>query len=199
MSENESYTDPRIIKTHRAIREAFVDLLHEKPFAQIAVQDILERAPVNRSTFYKYYSGKSDLAGKMIADFKAEYGQYIITRFQAGSFDVFLNLMPEASDWIHSRRRLILALWKVDTRRHHLYRDMPHPAQRRPRQRLGLPGRHARHPHSRQHELLLQPRPAATPARSPPSLDGNEPAAAAVRRSGMPDWMLEPAIMQKAT
>ena len=74
MSENESYTDPRIIKTHRAIREAFVDLLHEKPFAQITVQDILERAPVNRSTFYKYYSGKSDLAGKMIADFKAKNG-----------------------------------------------------------------------------------------------------------------------------
>ena len=73
MSEVVPYVDPRIIKTHRAIREAFVELLHEKPFAQISVQDILERAPVNRSTFYKYYSGKSDLAGKMIADFKTEY------------------------------------------------------------------------------------------------------------------------------
>lgn len=124
MSKNENYTDPRIIKTHRAIRDAFVDLLNEKPFAQITVQDILERAPVNRSTFYKYYSGKSDLAGKMIADFKAEYSQFILTRFQAGRFDTFLNMMPEASDWIHSRRRLIIALWKVDTRRHHLYRDM---------------------------------------------------------------------------
>ena len=61
MSENETYTDPRIINTHRAIREAFVDLLHEKTFAQIAVQDILDRAPVNRSTFYKYYSGKGYL------------------------------------------------------------------------------------------------------------------------------------------
>ncbi|MBH5328978.1 TetR family transcriptional regulator [Eikenella sp. S3360] len=124
MTEHADYTDPRIIKTHRAIREAFIDLLHEKPFAQIAVQDILDRAPVNRSTFYKYYSGKSDLAGKMIADFKAEYGALLRTRFQVGSFDAFLNVMPEASYWIHSRRRLILALWKVDTRRHHLYRDM---------------------------------------------------------------------------
>ena len=161
MSENETYTDPRIIKTHRAIREAFVDLLHEKPFAQIAVQDILDRAPVNRSTFYKYYSGKSDLAGKMIADFKAEYSRYILTRFQAGSFDVFLNMMPEASDWIHSRRRLILALWKVDTRRHHLYRDMHKLIKQQflrfahtlpnasPRQRLGLPGRYARHHRAR--------------------------------------------------
>lgn len=101
-----------------------MDLLHEKPFAQITVQDILERAPVNRSTFYKYYSGKSDLAGKMIADFKAEYSQSILTRFQAGRFDTFLNMMSEASDWIHSRRRLIIALWKVDTCRRHLYRDM---------------------------------------------------------------------------
>ena len=124
MSEVVPYVDPRIIKTHRAIRKAFVELLHEKPFAQISVQDILERAPVNRSTFYKYYSGKSDLAGKMIADFKTEYIALLRMRFQVASFGSFLSMVPEASDWIHSRRRLILALWKVETRRHHLYRDM---------------------------------------------------------------------------
>jgi len=72
MSENETYTDPRIIKTHRAIREAFVDLLHEKPFAQITVQDILERAPVNRSTFYKYYSGKNALVQELFAEQKEQ-------------------------------------------------------------------------------------------------------------------------------
>lgn len=124
MSEVVPYVDPRIIKTHRAIREAFVELLHEKPFVQISVQDILERAPVNRSTFYKYYSGKSDLAGKMIADFKTEYIALLRMRFQVAGFGSFLSMVPEASDWIHSRRRLILALWKVETRRHHLYRDM---------------------------------------------------------------------------
>ncbi len=45
------YTDPRIIKTHRAIRNALIDVLQHKPFKDIAVQDILDAALVNRSTF----------------------------------------------------------------------------------------------------------------------------------------------------
>ena len=113
-----------ISKKRQALREAAKNLFYTQGFAAVSVEAICSAAHTSRVTFYKYYSGKSDLAGKMIADFKAEYSRYILTRFQAGSFDVFLNMMPEASDWIHSRRRLILALWKVDTRRHHLYRDM---------------------------------------------------------------------------
>ena len=69
------YTDPRIIKTHRAIRNAPIDVLQHKPFKDIAVQDILDAALVNRSTFYKYYSGKSSLASAMIAEFRQRYAR----------------------------------------------------------------------------------------------------------------------------
>ena len=115
------YTDPRIIKTHRAIRNALIDVLQHKPFKDIAVQDILDAALVNRSTFYKYYSGKSSLAAAMIAEFRQRYAEGVAERFAAADLGLFLNdNMPQ----LYQRRREVLALWQVETKRLHLYRDM---------------------------------------------------------------------------
>ncbi|WP_061363642.1 TetR/AcrR family transcriptional regulator [Necropsobacter massiliensis] len=114
--------DLRVIRTHKMIRQALINLLKEKEFEQIAVQDIVELAMVNRATFYKYYSGKSDLAGKMIADFKATYQTVLTERF-SGEKDV-QTLMNTAFPILYEQREMILALWKIETKRHHLYRDM---------------------------------------------------------------------------
>lgn len=113
--------DLRIIKTHKAIREAMVTLLHEKPYHEIYVQDILVKALVNRTTFYRHYTGKSDLAGKMIDDFKAQYIPLVRQRSESDNpTDFYRQLLPILAE----NGRLILALWKIDTPRHHLYRDM---------------------------------------------------------------------------
>lgn len=114
-------TDLRVIKTHRTIRNALIELLAEMPYDKIAVQDILDRALVNRSTFYKHYSGKSDLAGRMIKDFKAEYGALLAQRLATRDLQAML---PGASAILFEQRRTILALWKIETPRHHLYQDM---------------------------------------------------------------------------
>lgn len=42
--------------TKRAIREAFIALLNERPLDKISVVDIAERCGINRNTFYYYYS-----------------------------------------------------------------------------------------------------------------------------------------------
>ncbi|MGF6148851.1 probable dihydroxyacetone kinase regulator [Kingella potus] len=114
-------TDLRVVKTHNAIRSAFIELLQAGEYEQIAVQDIIDKALVNRNTFYKYYSGKSDLAGKMIADFKAEYAGWIAARLAGEDVQA---LIAHAAPLLFEKRRLLLALWKIDTKRHHLYADM---------------------------------------------------------------------------
>lgn len=43
------------IRSRRMIREAFVELLHEKPFEKITATDIINRSGLNRSTFYAHY------------------------------------------------------------------------------------------------------------------------------------------------
>ena len=47
--------DLRIIKTKRAIRDAFLHLCQEAPMEKIKVKDVCEHALVNKSTFYKHY------------------------------------------------------------------------------------------------------------------------------------------------
>ena len=41
--------------TKRAITEAFVEVLNEKPLAKITVSDITERCGISRNTFYYHY------------------------------------------------------------------------------------------------------------------------------------------------
>ena len=53
--------DPRVVRTRDALGDALVDLMHERPFGAITVQQVLDRAHVARSTFYAHYRGKDDL------------------------------------------------------------------------------------------------------------------------------------------
>lgn len=50
--------DPRVRRTRSLLVQAFIDLLAEKDFQAISVQDISERATVNRTTFYLHFPDK---------------------------------------------------------------------------------------------------------------------------------------------
>ena len=47
--------DRRIRKTKKAVRDALLALLDEKPLSQITIIELTERADVNRKTFYNHY------------------------------------------------------------------------------------------------------------------------------------------------
>ena len=49
---DEKKKDLRIIKTRKALYNAFEELMKSKPFEQIKVSDICNEALINRSTFY---------------------------------------------------------------------------------------------------------------------------------------------------
>jgi AcrR family transcriptional regulator len=53
--------DQRVRRTRDRLGDALVELLIQKPFDEITVQDVLERAGVGRSTFYTHYRDKNDL------------------------------------------------------------------------------------------------------------------------------------------
>lgn len=65
MSRNTPPTAPkmdrRVRRTRDALGDALVALLQEKPFDEVTVQDVLDRAGVGRSTFYVHYRDKEDL------------------------------------------------------------------------------------------------------------------------------------------
>ena len=53
--------DKRKERTRRAIQQAFVELIAERGFSDVTVQDILDRTGVGRATFYAHFHGKEDL------------------------------------------------------------------------------------------------------------------------------------------
>ncbi len=53
---------PRSHETSRAIRDAFVRLLDEKPFSEVTIREIVLVAGVGLGTFYEYFSSKDELA-----------------------------------------------------------------------------------------------------------------------------------------
>jgi AcrR family transcriptional regulator len=53
--------DRRIRRTRDKLGDALVELLVQKPFDEITVQEVLDRAGVSRSTFYTHFRDKNDL------------------------------------------------------------------------------------------------------------------------------------------
>jgi AcrR family transcriptional regulator len=61
LANSKKKEDARVRRTRDALGDALVELMQEKPFESITVQDVLDRAHVGRSTFYSHYSDKDDL------------------------------------------------------------------------------------------------------------------------------------------
>ncbi|WP_310551672.1 TetR/AcrR family transcriptional regulator [Paenibacillus glufosinatiresistens] len=59
--------DPRVLRTRRLLKQAFFELLQEREVDKITVNQLAERATINRVTFYLHYRDVPDLMDR-IAD-----------------------------------------------------------------------------------------------------------------------------------
>ncbi|MGE5375162.1 MAG: TetR/AcrR family transcriptional regulator [Bacteroidota bacterium] len=65
--------DPRVRRTRELIQRSFLDIVEEKGFNSISVQDITARAGINRATFYAHFPDKFALLDYAIGEmFRAE-------------------------------------------------------------------------------------------------------------------------------
>lgn len=60
MSDTER-VDPRVLRTKQLLFEALLELIQEKRWDKIRVQDVLDRSGISRSAFYSHYTDKYDL------------------------------------------------------------------------------------------------------------------------------------------
>jgi AcrR family transcriptional regulator len=60
--------DRRVARTRRTLKEALTDLILEKGYESVTVQDVIDRADVGRSTFYAHFVDKDDLLMAILAD-----------------------------------------------------------------------------------------------------------------------------------
>ena len=66
--------DRRVRRTRRALREAMRDLMSEKGYDQVTIEELTEKADIGRTTFYLHYSAKQDL---LLEQFDELLGQLV--------------------------------------------------------------------------------------------------------------------------
>ena len=103
--------DLRVLKTRRAIRNAFVDLLGQRRFEDITVQEIIQKAEINRKTFYNHYRDKFDLADSCMESIAAEIRELARNLRDTQS----LQHIEALSEQLQAHRVETLALWDVRT------------------------------------------------------------------------------------
>lgn len=117
--------DLRVIKTKNNIRSAFIDLLSEKDFHSITVQNILDKAMINRSTFYAHYLDKYDLLEQIANDFINTFREDTKKRnHKSTTLDYYYKTGDEIYNLYFSQRKLILALWDVHTDNVNFYQSL---------------------------------------------------------------------------
>lgn len=119
---NDRKLDARIIKTLSSIEQAFFSLLEQKEYGDITVQDILVTALINRTTFYKYYENKEDLAASMIKSIKRDFFEPLMTKRFSSSWEDFAKELPSIATDEHHHK--ICLLWKISAPRIDLKNDV---------------------------------------------------------------------------
>ena len=72
--------DRRVDRTRKALREALFELIREKSYDQITVEEITERANLGRTTFYLHYKDKEDLLLEDFIDLIDEMVNKVVDR-----------------------------------------------------------------------------------------------------------------------
>ena len=70
-------TDLRIIRSKHSIKKAFIELLNEKGYEKITIQDIADKAMINRNTFYLHYQNKPDLLNRSMDELLEELNKIV--------------------------------------------------------------------------------------------------------------------------
>jgi AcrR family transcriptional regulator len=95
MTAQVNLDDPRVRRTRQLLQQAFISLMVEGRFRDITVQQIADRATVNRATFYAHFEDKFDLLDSAIRD---RFKQELAAR------------MPDASAWSKDHLRLLIII-----------------------------------------------------------------------------------------
>lgn len=64
-------SDRRVLRTHRALRDALISLLLDRGWDDINIQVLCERADIGRSTFYLHFQNKEQLLVSGFDDLRA--------------------------------------------------------------------------------------------------------------------------------
>ncbi|MFZ2487803.1 MAG: TetR-like C-terminal domain-containing protein [Anaerolineae bacterium] len=101
------------VRSRRLIRQAFVELVQEKPVEKITVTDIVTRADINRGTFYAHYADTraviEQIENEIIAKMLEFLGEFRYKNFFQNPLPLLLKISRYLQDDLEFYRILINA------------------------------------------------------------------------------------------
>ena len=117
--------DLRVVKTQKNIRESFIRLLELKSFSAITVQNILDEALINRTTFYRHYDSKYELVEILNREIMDRFERMLSSSLQDREDpERLFGSVEQLAEAFRADRKTIIALWKVREEGLDLYSDM---------------------------------------------------------------------------
>lgn len=122
---SQEHLDLRQRKTRRQLTKALEQLLEERPFTDISVVDLCERAMVHRTTFYAHFNDKQELLLYLLEQQEIECVKTCLP--QEGAADprqYCLEAAAEALRFFHQRKSLYQACMAAGVQaKAHIFED----------------------------------------------------------------------------
>ncbi len=101
--------DRRIQRTRKVLHAALIELILEKGFDKVTVQDVIQRANVGRSTFYSHYKDIEDLFLSGFENLWSLFEQHLTGQSveKAGVWDLSLVVFQHAQSYTGVYRALV--------------------------------------------------------------------------------------------
>ena len=90
-------TDLRVMKTLKQIDGALLSFLADTPYDKITVDQLCRETMINRSTFYKYYTGKHDLMERFLRRAPEGFRRQVDVAFVEASPETIQDLVYRRS------------------------------------------------------------------------------------------------------
>ncbi|MGH2605359.1 MAG: TetR/AcrR family transcriptional regulator, partial [Anaerolineales bacterium] len=100
LTQKTSRLDPRVRRTRQLLLRAVQELMAEKSFQAITVQDIAERATVNRATFYAHFTDKYALLEFSVREMFRERRQRLLPEASPFSPGNLATLIQTVCDFL---------------------------------------------------------------------------------------------------
>lgn len=104
----EQKTDLRVVKTYKALSEAFWQMLRERKFEDITVNELCGRAMVRRATFYKHFADKFEFFAFLVREKQAEFDAQSRSQIdQAPPQSFYIGIIQHTFDFLTANKKLV--------------------------------------------------------------------------------------------
>lgn len=90
----------------RLLKEAFMELLAEKPYESITVSDVARKADLNRGTFYAHFDNVDDLMRSVMADTADTISVFLSKAVESGFLEDPLPVLTQVGAYLDENREL---------------------------------------------------------------------------------------------